>query len=182
MQSILFLCQVHSTCFGCSTHPSSGVQILTVSTATGTNHSIVSANYSQCGLVPGICWLFQRIYYDAWNLKHKRMKQFTHILVTSLTECISCQTIHNTQQMRKSLIQIMKRCRAQTKKICFTANLPVLSTTYKTINGLPFTLGISKQINGVFRVSQTFAACNGFLQSLSYCGCSAHFIQYIRYF
>ena len=48
MQSILFHCWVHSTCFGCFTHPSSGVQFLTVSTATGTNHSIVSATYSQC--------------------------------------------------------------------------------------------------------------------------------------
>ena len=37
--------------FRCCTHPSSGVQFLTVSTATGTNHSIVSATYSQCGLV-----------------------------------------------------------------------------------------------------------------------------------
>ena len=36
MQSILFLCLVHSTCFGRRTRPSSGVQSLTVSTATGT--------------------------------------------------------------------------------------------------------------------------------------------------
>ena len=50
MQSILFHCLFHSTCFGCFTHPSSGVQSLTVSTATGTNHSIVSATYSQRGL------------------------------------------------------------------------------------------------------------------------------------
>ena len=50
MQSILFHCYVHSACFGCFTHPSSGVQFLTVSTATGTNHSIVSATYSQRGL------------------------------------------------------------------------------------------------------------------------------------
>ena len=49
MQSILFHCKVHSTCFGCFIHPSLGVQFLTVSTATGTNHSIVSATYSQCG-------------------------------------------------------------------------------------------------------------------------------------
>ena len=28
MQSILFHCQVHSTCFGCLLHPSSGVQFL----------------------------------------------------------------------------------------------------------------------------------------------------------
>ena len=40
-----------ATCFGCFIHPSSGVQFLNVSTATGTNHSIVSATYSQCGLV-----------------------------------------------------------------------------------------------------------------------------------
>ena len=40
LQSILFHCQVHSTCFGCFTHPSSGVQFLTVSTATGTNHTV----------------------------------------------------------------------------------------------------------------------------------------------
>ena len=40
MQSILFHCQVHSTCFGCFLHPSSGVQFLTVSTATGTNHTV----------------------------------------------------------------------------------------------------------------------------------------------
>ena len=50
MQSILFYCYVHSTCFGCFTHPSSGVQFLTLSTATGTNHSIVSATYCQRGL------------------------------------------------------------------------------------------------------------------------------------
>ena len=50
MQSILFHCQVHATCFGCFIHPSSGVQFLTVSAATGTNHSIVSATYSQRGL------------------------------------------------------------------------------------------------------------------------------------
>ena len=50
MQSILFHCYVHSTCFGCFIHPSSGVQFLTVSTANGTNHSIVSATYSQRGL------------------------------------------------------------------------------------------------------------------------------------
>jgi hypothetical protein len=35
MQSILFHCLVHSTCFGCFTHPSSGVQFITVPTATG---------------------------------------------------------------------------------------------------------------------------------------------------
>ena len=52
MHSILFHCKVHSTCCGCFTHPSSGVQFITVSTATGTNHSIVSATYSQCGLRP----------------------------------------------------------------------------------------------------------------------------------
>ena len=50
MQSILFQCQVHSTCFGRHTHPSSGVQCSTVSTVTGTNHSIVTATCSQCGL------------------------------------------------------------------------------------------------------------------------------------
>ena len=52
MQSILFHCYFHSTCFGCFTHPSSGVQFLTVSTATDTNHSIASATYSQRGLRP----------------------------------------------------------------------------------------------------------------------------------
>ena len=36
--------------FRCFTHPSSGVQFLTVSTATGTNHSIFSATHSQRGL------------------------------------------------------------------------------------------------------------------------------------
>ena len=30
MQSILFYCQVHSICFGCLIHPSSGVQFLTI--------------------------------------------------------------------------------------------------------------------------------------------------------
>ena len=50
MQSILFHCQVHFTYFGCFIYPSSGVQFLTVPTATGTNHSIVSATYSQRGL------------------------------------------------------------------------------------------------------------------------------------
>jgi len=43
MQSNLFHCWVHSTSFGCFTHPSSRVQFLTVSTATGTNNCIVSA-------------------------------------------------------------------------------------------------------------------------------------------
>ena len=36
MQWILFLCLVHSTCFGRHTRPSSGVQSSTLSTATGT--------------------------------------------------------------------------------------------------------------------------------------------------
>ena len=40
-----------TTCFRCFIHPSSGAQFLTVSTAADTNHSIVSATYSQCGLV-----------------------------------------------------------------------------------------------------------------------------------
>ena len=53
MHSILFHCQVHSTCFGCFIHSSSGVQFLTVSAATGTNHSIVLATYSQRGLGTG---------------------------------------------------------------------------------------------------------------------------------
>ena len=51
MQSILLHCQFHSTCFGCHIHPSSRVQFSTVSTATGTNHSIVTAPCSRCGLV-----------------------------------------------------------------------------------------------------------------------------------
>ena len=34
------------------THPSSGVQFLTVSTATGTNHSIVSATYPSVAYRP----------------------------------------------------------------------------------------------------------------------------------
>ena len=47
MQSIPFHCQPHSTCLGCHIHPSSGVQFSTAPTATGTNHTIVSATYSQ---------------------------------------------------------------------------------------------------------------------------------------
>ena len=42
----------HSTCFGCFIHPSSGVQFLTVSTATGTNHSIVSVAETILWFVP----------------------------------------------------------------------------------------------------------------------------------
>ena len=42
-------------------HPSSGVQFLTVSTATGTNHSIVSATYSQCGLVLTVGYFIEYI-------------------------------------------------------------------------------------------------------------------------
>ena len=39
--SLFIILQVHSTCFGCQTHPSSGVH-KTVTTASGTGHT---ANY-----------------------------------------------------------------------------------------------------------------------------------------
>ena len=102
MQSVLFHCQVHCTCFACFIYPSSGVQFLTVSTANGTNHSIISTTYSQCGLVhlqsesssgikltaySCICWLFQRIYYDAQNHKHKKRK-ISQLLLFVLCVCV----------------------------------------------------------------------------------------------
>ena len=59
MQSILFHCWVQSKCFGCFTHPSSGVKFINVSAATGTNHSNVSATYSRRGLQAKLGELFE---------------------------------------------------------------------------------------------------------------------------
>ena len=39
----------HSTCFGCTSHPSSGVH-KTVTSASGTGHSIWETTFLQCGL------------------------------------------------------------------------------------------------------------------------------------
>jgi len=48
-QSSLFIIQqVHSTCFGCQPHPSSGVR-KTVTTASGTGHIFSAATFLQRG-------------------------------------------------------------------------------------------------------------------------------------
>jgi len=46
--SLFIILQVHSTCFGCQTHPSSGVH-KTVTTATGTGHIFCAATSLQRG-------------------------------------------------------------------------------------------------------------------------------------
>ena len=77
-QWILFLCLVHSTCFGLHTRPSSVVQCSTVSTATGTNHSIGTDRHSyflpvwtgtQLHTVASVGYFIEC--YDARNSKYK---------------------------------------------------------------------------------------------------------------
>ena len=46
--SLFIILQVHSTCFGCQTHPSSGVH-KTVTTASGTGHIFCAATSLQRG-------------------------------------------------------------------------------------------------------------------------------------
>ena len=46
--SLFIILQVHSTCFGCQPHPSSGVH-KTVTTASGTGHIFCAATSLQCG-------------------------------------------------------------------------------------------------------------------------------------
>ena len=45
---VFIYCQNHSTCFGCPSHPSSGVHI-TVTAASGTGHSIWATTFIQLG-------------------------------------------------------------------------------------------------------------------------------------
>ena len=47
----IYLLQNHSTCFGCPSHPSSGVH-KTVTAASGTGHSMWATAFLQCGLRP----------------------------------------------------------------------------------------------------------------------------------
>jgi len=46
--SLFIILQVHSTCFGCQLHPSSGVH-KNVTTASGTGHIFCAATPLQCG-------------------------------------------------------------------------------------------------------------------------------------
>jgi len=46
--SLFIILQVHSTCFGCQPHPSSGVH-KTVTTPSGTDHSFCAATTLQLG-------------------------------------------------------------------------------------------------------------------------------------
>jgi hypothetical protein len=46
----LFTAKSLSTCFGCPSHPSSGVH-KTVTAASGTDHSIIATNFLQLGLI-----------------------------------------------------------------------------------------------------------------------------------
>ena len=78
MQSILFHCLVHSTCFGCFTHPSSGVKFLTVSTAIGTNHSIVSATYSQRGPVGSNILVLNDVFHVYGSVHHNIFYEITN--------------------------------------------------------------------------------------------------------
>ena len=52
--SLFIILQVHSTCFGCQPHPSSGVH-KTVTTASGTGHIFRAANSLQRGQA-WPCW------------------------------------------------------------------------------------------------------------------------------
>ena len=45
-----YLLQNYSTCFGCPSHPSSGVH-KTVTAASGTGHNIWATTFLQCGLI-----------------------------------------------------------------------------------------------------------------------------------
>jgi len=47
--AVIYLLQNHSTCFGCPSHPSSGVH-KTVIAASGTGHSIWATTFLQRGL------------------------------------------------------------------------------------------------------------------------------------
>ena len=48
LSSLFIILQVHSTCFGCQPHPSSGVH-KTVTTASGTGHILCAATSLQRG-------------------------------------------------------------------------------------------------------------------------------------
>ena len=50
----IYLLQNYSTCFGCPSHPSSGVD-KTVSAASGTGHSIRVTTFLQRGHIPKQC-------------------------------------------------------------------------------------------------------------------------------
>jgi len=46
----VYLLQNYSTCFGCTSHPSSGVH-QTVTAASGTGHSVTATTFRQRGLI-----------------------------------------------------------------------------------------------------------------------------------
>ena len=53
--SLFIILQVHSTCFGCHSHPSSGVH-KTVTTASGIGHIFCAATSLQCGQARVLAW------------------------------------------------------------------------------------------------------------------------------
>ena len=100
VQSILFHCQVHSTCFWCFIHPSSGVQFLAldrVKNCTLDDRCIKHRNMQSepsSGIYLSeyisICWLFLSLYYNARN--HKNKKNLVaipkYVLKPMLVHCI----------------------------------------------------------------------------------------------
>jgi len=55
--SLFIILQVHSTCFRCQPHPSSGVRkCKTVTTAFGTGHIFCAATSLQCGRARTLAW------------------------------------------------------------------------------------------------------------------------------
>jgi len=57
--SLFIILQVHSTCFGCQTHPSSGVH-KTVTTASGTGHIF-------CAAMAKLAWPWLHKKYDQYR-------------------------------------------------------------------------------------------------------------------
>ena len=51
----IYLLQNYSTCFGCPSHPSSGVH-QTVTAASGTGHSVRATTFRQRGLIRSRWW------------------------------------------------------------------------------------------------------------------------------
>ena len=61
----IYLLQNYTTCFGCISHPSSGVN-QTVTAASGTGHSVSATTFRQSGLIR----------YGTMNIKLSRVKHY----------------------------------------------------------------------------------------------------------
>jgi len=118
--SLFIILQVHSTCFGCQPHPSSGVH-KTVTTATGTGHNFCAATLSNVAklawptLEGGSCTVPEAVVTVlctpddgcGWHLKYV---EWTCRIINRLLCVASRWTIINIEKQFKKYISFTATC------------------------------------------------------------------------